>query len=68
VQFERDTVKKNISRMEKKVEEVFNMIPGSAEEGNIPTEENIKKIAQTMEVYKVHITKLISLLQPSTPP
>jgi hypothetical protein len=47
---------------------VFKTIPDSAEEGNIPTKEKIEKIAQTMENYKSHITELMELLQPSTPP
>jgi hypothetical protein len=35
VQFERDTVKQNIARIEHKVEEVFKTIPDSTQEGEI---------------------------------
>jgi hypothetical protein len=47
---------------------VFKTIPDKCKKGNIPTEEKIEKIVQTMENYRSHITELMELLQPSTPP
>jgi hypothetical protein len=47
---------------------VFKTILNNVQEGNVPTEGKIEKIPQTMENYKSHITKLMTLLQPSTPP
>jgi hypothetical protein len=51
------------------IEEVFKSIPDNAQEGeHLQTEENIGRITQAMENYKSHITDLMALLKPSTPP
>jgi len=66
VNFERDTIKKKTTRMEKNVQEEFKKILGSAQENmSLPTEEEIEKINQAMESYRRNITELMELLSPS---
>jgi hypothetical protein len=51
------------------IEEVFKSILDNTQEGaHLQTEEKIGKIVQAMEDYKSHITDLMTLLNPSTPP
>jgi hypothetical protein len=69
VYIEKDEEKQRILQIEQHVEEVFKSIPDSTKEGeHLQTEENIGIISHEMENYKSHITDLITLLKPSTPP
>jgi hypothetical protein len=68
VWIERDEEKQRADKLEKGLEEFFQMIPYNTLARELSAEEKLKRITHMMEGYKHEIVELVGKMTPTTPP